>query len=251
MERVYKGIVGYKLENEKNSATHVILTLEEFYTLERKIDSLDAKIRNNMWTHQHEIKKERENANKSIEDMKTQAQKHLNVLQSDLNDAKGEIDRLNDLNSNLRRIMRERANAKRGLKPKKLHHGYMVLDSQQYNYLFRHGKKAIENYPCWRVRIQSPYDSSIPYKTIVDDIYSDLLKVFGASLNVKTVMNIDKKTKNHEEFEKLLRRFKELWNSDKNFIFKASYKANIKSGFWEVEYLVKSSITIPEDMRVS
>ena len=170
MERVYKGIMGYKSENEKNSATHVILTLEEFYALESQIRSLDTKIKGNMWTHQQEIEKERQNADKSIENIKKQAQKRLNAFQSDLNDAKVEIDRLNDLNSNLRRIMRERANAKRGLKPKKLHHGYVVLDSQQYNYLFRHGNKTIGNYPCWKLRVQSPYDSSIPYNTIVKDI---------------------------------------------------------------------------------
>jgi len=37
--------------------------------------------------------------------------------------------RLTNLNANLIRINKERANAKRGLTPKKEHHGYIVLDS--------------------------------------------------------------------------------------------------------------------------
>jgi len=245
MERVYRGMMGYKAENEKNSATHVILTLQEYNSLKANLGNLEFKIESNMRTYNQEIEKERQNANKSIEDIKEQAQERINSIQSDLNKAKGEIDRLNNLNSNLKRIMREKANAKRGLKPKKVHRGYMVLDSQQYNYIFRYyvrGKANSDNFPCWRVRIQSPYDSSIPYNTIVKDIRNDLIKVFGASLNIQSVINVENKS--YDDFKK-------LWNEDENFIFRTLYKANIKSGFWEVEYLVKSSITVPEDMRIS
>lgn len=245
MERVYKGMMGYKPENEKNKATHVILSVDEHNALQREITNLEYKLNNNLKSYKQEIEKERQKANESIESIKKQAQERIKSIQRDLDSAKVEIDRLNDLNANLKRIMRERANAKRGLKPKKVHHGYMVLDSQQYNYIFRYyvrGRANSDNFPCWRVRIQSPYDSSIPYNTIVKDIRNDLIKVFGASLDVQSVMSVDDKS--YDDFKK-------DWESDKNFIFRTSYKANIRSGFWEVEYLVKSSITVPEDMRIS
>lgn len=245
MERVYKGMMGWKPENDKNSATHIILSLDEYKALQNQITRLQYKLDNNLRAYKQEIEKEREKSNDSIESIKKQAQERIKSIQRDLDSAKVEIDRLNDLNSNLRRIMRERANAKRGLRPKKVHHGYMVLDSQQYNYIFRHwvnGKVVSDNFPCWRVRIQSPYDSSIPYDTIFKDIRNDLIKVFGASLDVQSVTSVE--NLKYDEF-------KEMWDSDKNFIFKTSYKDNIRSGFWEVEYLVKSSITIPEDMRIS
>ncbi len=245
MERVYKGMMGYKPENEKNKATHVILSVDEHNALQREITNLEYKLNNNLKSYKQEIEKERQKANESVESIKKQAIERINSIQSDLDSAKVEIDRLNDLNANLKRIMRERANAKRGLKPKKVHHGYMVLDSQQYNYIFRYyvrGRANSDNFPCWRVRIQSPYDSSIPYNTIVKDIRNDLIKVFGASLDVQSVMSVDDKS--YDDFKK-------DWESDKNFIFRTSYKANIRSGFWEVEYLVKSSITVPEDMRIS
>lgn len=236
MERVYKGMMGWKPENDKNSATHVILSLDEYQALQNQITRLQ-------YEYKQAIEKERQNANKSIESIKKQAQERIESIQRDLDSAKVEIDRLNDLNANLKRIMRERANAKRGLRPKKVHHGYMILDSQQYNYIFRHrGKATSDNYPCWKVRIQSPYDCSIPYSTVVKDIQNDLVKVFGASLDVQSVTSVENLS--YDDFKK-------MWDSDKNFIFKTSYKANIRSGFWEVEYLVKSSITIPEDMRIS
>lgn len=245
MERVYKGMMGWKTENDRNSATHVILSLDEYKALQNQITRLQYKLDKNLSEYKQAIEKERQNANESIESIKKQAQERIKSIQRDLDSAKVEIDRLNDLNANLKRIMRERANAKRGLRPKKVHHGYMVLDSQQYNYIFRHwvrGKATSDNYPCWKVRIQSPYDSSIPYSTVVKDIQNDLIKVFGASLDVQSVTNVENLS--YDDFKK-------MWDSDKNFIFKTSYKANIRSGFWEVEYLVKSSITIPEDMRIS
>lgn len=245
MERVYKSLMGYKPENEKNKATHIILTLDEFDALRREISLLRAEIKDKVREHTTELQKFEEDTNKRVSEIKERANEVLGNFKRELNKANAEIDRLNDLNKNLLRISKERANAKRGLKPKKIHHGYMVLDSQQYNYIFRYwvgGRANSDNFPCWKVRIQSPYDSSIPYNTIVKNIYNDLIKVFGSSLDIQSITNIEKQS--YDEFKK-------LWDSDKNFIFKTSYKANIKSGLWEVEYLVKSSITIPEDMRIS
>lgn len=245
MERVYKSLMGYKSENEKNSATHIILTLDEFYALEREIRGLRTEIKQTVKEHTTELEKFEEDANKRILEIKEKANTLLSDFKRDLSNANTEIERLNDLNKNLLRISKERANSKRGLKPKKAHHGYMVLDSQQYNYIFRYwvrGKANTDNFPCWRFRVQTPYDSSIPYNTIIKNIYNDLIKVFGARLDIESITNVDNQSYND---------FKKLWDSDKNFIFKTSYKANIRSGFWEVEYLVKSSITIPEDMRIS
>ncbi len=244
MERVIKGLMGYGAEKEGKPATHVILTVEEYEALEKEI-----KIAKN------EIQSIKEKAKLTVDRCKLQAediinkeqentQKRIGAIQSEFNKAKDEIDRLNNLNANLNRIMRERANAKRGLKPKKTHHGYMVIDSQQYNYVFRYsskGRNYADDFPCWKVRIQSPYDSSIPYEIIHKKIREDLAKVFGSSLGLSSICNVD----NFKHGE-----FKARWEEEKNFIFKTSYKANIKSGLWEVDYLVKSSIIVPEDMRV-
>lgn len=246
MNRVYKGLTGYSKETEKKPATHVILTVEEYDKLLRDISNAQEETRITARNSRIEISQNKEQTDKLIKQEREEAQKRIEAVQSDFNRAKAEIHRLNDLNANMLRIAKERANSKRGLKPKKTHHGYMVLDSQQYNYTFRYwvqGKGYSDEFPCWKVRIQSPYDSSIPYETITKNITNDLVKIFGSSLGISSI---------YSDLSKFnAKQVKELWENEKNFIFKTSYKANIKSGLWEIEYLVKSSIKVPEDMRTA
>lgn len=245
MDRVYKGLTGYSKETDKKPATHVILTVEEYDKLMNDIRQAKNETQRTIEKAKSEVASYKLQADNTIKEERYNAQKRIEAVESDFNKANDEIHRLNDLNANLTRIAKERANAKRGLKPKKTHHGYIVLDSQQYNFNFRYwvqGKGHSDEFPCWKVRIQSPYDSSIPYETIVKDIYNDLVKIFGSSLGLSSICDVNKLK---------IKDFKEKWDSDKNFIFKTSYKANIKSGLWEIEYLVKSSITVPEDMRTA
>lgn len=246
MERVYKSVMGYKPENEKNSATHVILSVDEYNQLQRQVSGLELKLKDTIANSKRELNDLTEKANQIIKDNNNKANKMLQErtesFQNDLDNANNEIDRLNDLNSNLLRISKERANSKRGLVPKKEHHGYIVLDAQQYNYIFRYnvGKRInTVNFPCWKLRIQSPYSATIPYKTIIKDIRDDLIKLFGSSLKVKSIIDVDTYT---------IDKFQEEWKDKPNFIFKTTYKANVTSEFWEVEYLVKESITIPPEM---
>lgn len=240
MERVHKGITGYSKETEKKPATHVILTVEEYNKLLMDIRNAEYKTAQTIEKAKSEVASYKKQADNLISQEKQEAQKRIEAIQSDFNKAGAEIHRLIDLNANLLRISKERANAKRGLKPKKVHHGYMVIDSQQYTYI--HNVKGItKKLPCWKVRVQSPYDSSISYDAITKDINNDLVKIFGSSLGVNSI---------YSDLSKYgFKEVQELWDNDKNFIFKTSYKANIKSGLWEIEYLVKSSITVPADMR--
>jgi hypothetical protein len=246
MERVVKGIMGhYGAEKPDKPATHVILTVEEYNDLKSDIRQAKNETQATINKSNSQVADYKLKAETIIKNERSEAQKRIEAIQSDLNKATNEIHRLNDLNANLLRINKERANAKRGLKPKKEHHGYMVIDSQQYNYVFRYWVRAkanSEDFPCWKVRIQSPYNSSIPFDTIHENIYDDSIKIFGSKLGLNSICDVS--TYKFQDF-------KEMWDSDKNFIFKTSYKANIKSGLWEVEYLVKSSITVPEDMRTA
>jgi outer membrane murein-binding lipoprotein Lpp len=240
--------MGYSPENREKgkTATHVILTMEEYSHLVQDLNHTKDRLESTKSSAKREIEAcqlQSENSSKAV---KLEAQKRIETIQNELNtalnSAKSEVSRLNDLNANLLRISKERANARRKIKPKKEHHGYRVLDSQQYTCMqYWKKNKRSENLSCWKVRIQSPYDSSIPYETIMKNIYNDLIKVFGGSLGIDSICDLNKQT--YDDFHK-------LWGSDKNIIFKTSYKSNTMSGLWEIEYLVKLSITIPEDMRV-
>lgn len=241
MDRVVKGFTGYSAEKEGKPATHVILSISEYNSLiesAEKAKNETQMIKNKANKVMAEYK---QNSERAVSEAKENAQKRTESLQNDLKKSGIEIDRLNSLNANLLRICKERANSKRGLKPKKEHDGYLVLDSQQQNYTFRKNKST-EIFPCWRVRIQTPFDSSIPYDTICKNIEEDLLHVFGAKLGIELVYG------NLDRFN--IEGIQGLWKGDKNFSFKATYKANYKSGFWEVEYLIKSGVIVPEDMRI-
>ena len=92
------------------------------------------------------------------------------------------------LNGNLIRIIRERANAIRGIVPKKKHDGYLVLSSRQWNERYNHEltleeyKKKPEEFrrwhqfpytehltaKVWKTVIQKPYDDSLPLSKVCD-----------------------------------------------------------------------------------
>jgi hypothetical protein len=244
MERVVKGFTGYSKEKEGKPATHVILTVDEYDDMVRQIRTAERDAETTRVTANNQMRAYKKQSDDIVATEKENAQNEVYAIQCDLNKANREIDRLNDLNSNLLRISRERANSKRGLKPKKVHHGYMVLDSQQQNYNHRwyNGRKSnVDSFPCWKIRIQSPYDCSIPFRIITKDIQEDLLNIFGSSLGIKSIF------KGLEE--KSIKDIEALWNNGDNFIFKTSYKSNYKAGLWEIEYWVRGSISVPEDMR--
>jgi len=246
MERVVKGFTGYGKEKEGKQATHVILNIDEYNSLMKDISQAKNETQRTIEKAKSEMADYKKKADNLISLEKQDSQKRIEAIQSDFNKSQMEIHRLNDLNANLLRIMRERANSRRGVKPKKNHHGYIILDSSQQNYVFRYlvqGRTYSDEYPCWKVRVQSPYDCSIPYETIKKNIERDLLSIFGSSLGVKSVYS-DISKLNHESI-------KEMWDEDKNFIFKTSYKANMKACLWEVEYLVKSSVTISKELQIS
>lgn len=74
------------------------------------------------------------------------------------------------LNENLLRISRERANAKRNLKPKKQHAGYIVLSSREIIWRDNWGHTS----PAWQTEIQSPYPAGIKADALRNRINTDL-----------------------------------------------------------------------------
>lgn len=235
MERVFKNIMGYQKETKTKKATHVALTIEEYDELQEEIRNANNEKEKSIKELTGKIRQYVAQSDKQMFEIKEKAEKRVNTLQNELNISSNEITRLEDLNANLKRICKERANSKRNLIPKKEHHGYMVLDSQQYTYNFHLGdKKTVYTVPCWKVRIQSFYDSSIPYETVVNELSNDLMNTYGSTLNIQSLYP------NGSLERKSATELKKLWENDKNFIFKTSYRSNMKTGFWEVEYLIKS-----------
>ena len=242
MERVIKTFTGYGKVKINKPATHIVLTIEEFEKLNNEIQDTENEIIKAQEISKNKVEEIKKTTDKIILDEKENARKIIEAFQNDFNNAKNEIDRLNNLNSNLIRICKERANSKRKLIPKKTHSGYLILETKEHNNVFRwNGTKLVtESLPCWKTIIQSPYDCSIPYEVIEKNIYTDLVNFIGANLGLKYVYFDASKLKKKELIEE--------WNNSDNFIFKTSYKANNKSGFWEIEYLTKLNVDMSKEM---
>lgn len=101
--------------------------------------------------------------------------------------------------------MKERANSKRGLQPKKERSGYQLLSSQEYQYIYKRDivvKEATFNRPeitrtvtskafCFRTVIQSPFDAKLPILDVKLLFYKDLMKAPLKYLGVKDTHEFD------------------------------------------------------------
>lgn len=169
-----------------------------------------------------------------------------------------------NLNHNLKRIARERANSDRGITPKKEHDGYLVLSSRQWKEKYMYDLteeeyKALPDdfrrkhgYPCseqrtadtWKSIIQTPYDASIPINQIgpiieEDDLWNGgVLDDIGCSKKLRT------------EFNGTYHEFGEDENGYRiNGLYRWVYHANYKSGFWELEIYTTKSLRVPPHRR--
>ena len=83
-----------------------------------------------------------------------------------------------ELNKQLIIIMKNRANAKRGIQPKKVLSGYIVTKSEQFDYIYHSSKYKRKVICLWRTTIQTPIDIGITFihaKEMISDFLTDNL----------------------------------------------------------------------------
>ena len=168
------------------------------------------------------------------------------------------------MNENLIRIMRERANQNRGIRPKKEHDGYIVLSSSQWTerydeelwdeeidpekyqseerrqYALSNGLLRIEHKTaeCWKTIMQTPYDAGLQLESISKQIENDLfeggiLREMGCSTSVSVEENGQ-----YHDF------------GDENGIYRWRYRADFRTGFWNVEIYTTQGISVAGGRRI-
>lgn len=145
---------------------------------------------------------------------------------------------------NIYRIMRERANAARGIVPKKQHDGYLVLSSRQWGeryFMTINGKKTQCTTPVWRSILQSPYDAGIVVEQVQELVYQDLLRLLS-DLGCDHMLD----SKENGKFKVVLQ---DKSSQSENYLYKWTLVANYKSQLWEVEIFTTKSITVAESRR--
>lgn len=137
-----------------------------------------------------------------------------------------------NLNKNLLRIMKERANADREIVPKKKHHGYIILYLQEL-YVKQEAYKSstCDEPPTWKTQVQTPYPINFKSFEIKKQIFEDFEDngIF-AEMGIQTVS--DKEETGIKIHHYLSR-------------------ANIRTGYWEIEFYTMGEINIPQSMRQS
>lgn len=185
--------------------------------------------------------------NYKIKELQNIHNKEVEDLNNIIEDYKQELQRLKGLNGNLLRISRERANQERNLRPKKAHKGFLILNRQSLYYkLYSNVKQPSRNnqlnyieFPCFKIKIQTPFEASISFDLIEDEIieaFSDFMK----NLKIDNWYNYD------YIVNQPISKIKDIIfnNEYNNFIFKYFYTANYKSNLWDIDIFTKKDITI-------
>ena len=167
-----------------------------------------------------------------------EAEEHASEAEAAKEELETALAKQRSLISNLKRIARERANAKRGLTPKKLRSGYIILSSSQFRQRYKNsdGKKCIAY--TWRSILQTPYDATVPLDTIEDEIWNELVHRILYPLGFRRTQNAD----HNGEYMTL---------EEDNVLYRWDYKANFRSGFWELTLYHTKDLIVPEEYRPS
>lgn len=182
-----------------------------------------------------------------------------------LEKVKAELRNEKSLNVNLLRIMRERANQARGIRPKKNHDGYIVLGSRQWtekymeevwdseehaekygngeyrSHAVKQGYLRLEKkmVNTWRSIIQTPYSASLPVEPVRARVKKEIGKV-SADIGVEYHIDETNKDNCHDwqipDYEECA-----------NMLYRAQYSANYKAGFWELTIYTTKSLRVPEN----
>ena len=138
-EFVKKTRVGYKPVNGSSDpeCTHVILTLDEYDELHQRVRAAinDGKRAKEEAAHAAAVSAA--NAETAVKKIQEDTALKIAQLRSKVEAERAGKEYQIGLNKNFKRISRERANADRGIKPKKERSGYVVLSSRQKKYRYQ------------------------------------------------------------------------------------------------------------------
>lgn len=158
-EFVKKTIVGYKPVNGSSDpeCTHVILTLDEYDELHQRVRAAINDGKRVKEEAAHAAAVSAANAETAVKKIQEDTALKIEQLQSKVEAERAGKEYQIGLNQNFKRISRERANADRGIKPKKERSGYVVLSSRQKKYRYKKNRDGMVEVYLWETVIQTHY----------------------------------------------------------------------------------------------
>lgn len=223
--------------------SHVIQTKQEYETLLRQRDRAKREKEEAERTAAREISRVKQETAHEADRAAQRAQAQID----DLLRKTAEIADQRALNANLLRITRERANADRGLRPKKVHTGYVVVMSSEKEIRYKTGRNKLLTAKVWETVLQSPYSVDFTESQARQLIEEDLLaRKNGLLADVGITMICS-----GSSYENLIET--ENWKEIKvahNTLFSRQLRANYRVGYWE--YIIQHTKPlgiVPADMR--
>lgn len=195
------------------------------------------------------------------------SEEEASSLRAELSTAREALQEEKYLHGNMIRIMKERANQARGIKPKKDHDGYVVLESRQWTERYtedvwdtdehreyydsdKDRQTAIKNgylriahktAEVWKSTIQTPYNASLPIKQVRERIEEEIGRVLD---DVNVVARL------RSEYNGIYHNFgTDGEGREKNGMYRWKYRANYRSGLWELEIFTTKDLQVPEQRR--
>ena len=234
------------MDSLDGECTHVIQTRQEYEMLLNQRDRAKREKEEAERTAAREITRVKQEAAHEADRAAQMAQAQIDdLLQVERKTA--EIADQRALNANLLRISRERANADRGLRPKKVHTGYVVVMSSEKEIRYKTGRNKLLTAKVWETVLQSPYSVDFTESQARQLIEEDLLaRKNGLLADVGITMICS-----GSSYENLIET--ENWKEIKaahNTLFSRQLRANYRVGYWE--YIIQHTKPlgiVPVDMR--
>ena len=254
-EYVKKTMIGYKEVPGGASdpeCSHVVLTKIEYDQLCQEKARAEVASCNIKYEAEQNIKRVRDDAQYRVHQAEAEAQKKIATVEQELVKAQREIVYQRGLNKNLLRISKERANAERKLKPKKLHTGYVIVSTGEKDYSYKKDRKQWGRARLWETILQSPYSVDFTEEQARKQIREDL---FGEGENSSWLISgLDITAAFGGRYEDLIEL--EAWATKynmQNIALKPELKlkAGFRSGYSEASFLhTKALGVVPADMRL-
>lgn len=246
-EYAKKTPLGYKVLPDNSSvreATHVVLTKEEHEQLLQEKRSLEWNLqsqRNELTAQLQEVK---DDAFQRVSAAEATAKQCAREMETKLARTQQIADYWEQLNEDLLRISKERANADRNLRPKKQHTGYVVLISAEKERRYEvPNKLKMEHAMLWETVIQTPFSVDFTEEQVRQQTGTEEALLLLQRIGITADHSADCEKNGMNEVLKGP-------GKTGNVILSRFLRANFRAGYWELTLLHNKSLgLVPKEMR--
>lgn len=228
-----KTIVGYKPVNGSSDpeCTHIVLTLDEYDELHQRVRAAINDGKRVKEEAAHAAAVSAANAETAVKKIQEDTALKIEQLQSKVEAERAGKEYQIGLNQNFKRISRERANADRGIKPKKERSGYVVLSSRQKKYRYKKSRDGMVEVYLWETVIQTPYVVSFT----AEQAMTETRELFARDENGEWLIGkLGIRGEYNGKYKEMLADRRCATWKDYNIIVEKTFNANAKAGYWEI-----------------